>query len=632
MAITQPSSSSPLLLGSGGQTLSPGTGDSSLTVPTVQGVNGAFQFLFNGSLQALQQAEAQAAAGTVLPPAGENLPDIPVPESEWLSKVAVSGRSEQPLVSGEEPADEAGTGLNEHGLMSDTLPSPGEEAAPNTAEPLPENVDVEPNKPVAEVISGAAVADSQEPENPAEDALKGNTVAGLDEAQVLSDESADTEVLYTANGSAGQNPVQQGDAGKSGKPPEVSKLQSQQQAEQQVVQQARLQVEPQAQQQAEQQAKQQAEQQAEKQVRREVEPPLAQRTPLRVGEEPVVQQNTGGQVLQEDSLLTQESRAVPPGAELQADSQGEEKAGWAATTSAAGARTWQSEGRGTGEAVDSLPDSSVAQDSGSSHRVDGAALSGRQPPSDDRVQARLAPEPVSQAMSAEEGQERTQPQPIGAGLRTGPDLAASRTQAEMNVGRGDLAVQSSGAQGQSMGGEGDEGESPSRRHESPQAQAAASGRQSSHASAVSAPPFSLAQHTLLSPNWGRGMGERAIMMAQHGPRVAHIQLDPPELGAMQIRIHMHGGDQVSVSFSSPNPMVREALEQQMPRLRDMFADQGLNLQDLSVTDQSSGQQSGQHEQASQGQGGGRYGSGDPAPADSALALNAVPVGLVDYYA
>lgn len=580
--------------------LSPGTGDSILTVPTVQGVNGAFQFLFNGSLQALQQAEAQAAAGTVLPPAGENLPDIPVPESEWLSKAAVSGRSEQSLVSGEEPADEAGTGLNEHGLMSDTLPSPGEETAPNTAELLPENVDVEPNTPVAEVISGAAVADSQEPENPAEDALKGNTVAGLDEAQVLSDESADTEVLYTANGSAGQNPVQQGDAGKSGKPPEVSKLQSQQQAEQQ--------------------------------VRREVEPPLAQRTQLRVGEEPVVQQNTGGQVLQEGSLLTQESRAVPPGAELQADSQGEEKAGWAATTSAAGARTWQSEGRGTGEAVDSLPDSSVAQDSGSSHRVDGAALSGRQPPSDDRVQARLAPEPVSQAMSAEEGQERTQPQPVGAGLRTGPDLAASRTQAEMNVGRGDLAVQSSGGQGQSMGGGGDEGESPSRRHESPQAQAAASGRQGSHASAVSAPPFSLAQHTLLSPNWGRGMGERAIMMAQHGPRVAHIQLDPPELGAMQIRIHMHGGDQVSVSFSSPNPMVREALEQQMPRLRDMFADQGLNLQDLSVTDQSSGQQSGQHEQASQGQGGGRYGSGDPAPADSALALNAVPVGLVDYYA
>jgi len=123
------------------------------------------------------------------------------------------------------------------------------------------------------------------------------------------------------------------------------------------------------------------------------------------------------------------------------------------------------------------------------------------------------------------------------------------------------------------------------------------------------------------------------MMAQHGPRVAHIQLDPPELGAMQIRIHMHGGDQVSVSFSSPNPMVREALEQQMPRLRDMFADQGLNLQDLSVTDQSSGQQSGRHEQAGQEQGGDHYGSGAPAPVDNnALALNAVPVGLVDYYA
>jgi len=191
-----------------------------------------------------------------------------------------------------------------------------------------------------------------------------------------------------------------------------------------------------------------------------------------------------------------------------------------------------------------------------------------------------------------------------------------------------------GGSGSNMSDDGG-GEQPSQRQDSQQAQtqAAAGNRTQSAAPGLALPqqPFSLAQQQLLSPNWGQAMGERAIMMAQHGPRTAQIQLDPPELGAMQIRIHMQGGDQVSVSFTSPNPMVREALEQQMPRLREMFADQGLNLQDSSVADQSSQQQSGQHEQARQGQPGGSYGQGD-AGLNEGLALHSVKVGLVDYYA
>jgi flagellar hook-length control protein FliK len=214
--------------------------------------------------------------------------------------------------------------------------------------------------------------------------------------------------------------------------------------------------------------------------------------------------------------------------------------------------------------------------------------------------------------------------------RSGPDVAGGRAQAEMAASRADQVVQS--GTGSNMGDEGRE-EQPSQRQDSQQAQAAAGNRTQSVASGGALPqqPFSLAQQQLLSPNWGRAMGERAIMMAQHGPRTAQIQLDPPELGAMQIRIHMQGGDQVSVSFTSPNPMVREALEQQMPRLREMFAEQGLNLQDSSVADQSSQQQSGQHEQARQGQPGGRYGQGDAGP-NEGLALHSVKVGLVDYYA
>ncbi len=139
------------------------------------------------------------------------------------------------------------------------------------------------------------------------------------------------------------------------------------------------------------------------------------------------------------------------------------------------------------------------------------------------------------------------------------------------------------------------------------------------------------QQQLAEPRWGHQLGERAIMMAQHGPRTAHIQLDPPELGALQIRVHLQGQDQVSVSFTSANPAVRDALEQQLPRLREMFADQGLSLQDSSVSDEASRQGSGQREQAESFGRPGGYGGTEDGETD-ALPAPAVALGMVDYYA
>ncbi|ULG68767.1 flagellar hook-length control protein FliK [Marinobacterium sediminicola] len=165
--------------------------------------------------------------------------------------------------------------------------------------------------------------------------------------------------------------------------------------------------------------------------------------------------------------------------------------------------------------------------------------------------------------------------------------------------------------------------------------AAVQGRGQNHAQAVASPSGQTfaqqLQQQLAEPRWGRQVGDRAIMMAQHGPRTAYIQLDPPELGAMQIRVHLQGQDQVSISFTSANPVVREALEQQMPRLREMFADQGLNLQDSSVSDEARQQGSGQRDQADSFGRQGGYGGGEGSDAEP-LPVPSVAVGLVDYYA
>lgn len=131
--------------------------------------------------------------------------------------------------------------------------------------------------------------------------------------------------------------------------------------------------------------------------------------------------------------------------------------------------------------------------------------------------------------------------------------------------------------------------------------------------------------------WENALGERAIMVATRNAKVAEIKLDPPELGSLNIRVHI-SQDQVNLSFTSPNAQVREAVEQSMPRLREMFAEQGLALQDSSVSDQSSQQQQMAEQQ---GQGGDAAGYGEGAATteiETAIAQGLRPVSLVDYYA
>ena len=135
---------------------------------------------------------------------------------------------------------------------------------------------------------------------------------------------------------------------------------------------------------------------------------------------------------------------------------------------------------------------------------------------------------------------------------------------------------------------------------------------------------------MLNPAWSRALGERAVMMAQQGPRLAEVRLDPPELGALRIRVQVHGNDQVSLTFNAPNASVREVLEQSLPRLREMFAEQGMNLADASVSDQSREQNSEQaHARES--------GRGDASAREEFGELPANrtelrKVGIIDYYA
>jgi flagellar hook-length control protein FliK len=87
-----------------------------------------------------------------------------------------------------------------------------------------------------------------------------------------------------------------------------------------------------------------------------------------------------------------------------------------------------------------------------------------------------------------------------------------------------------------------------------------------------------------SPKFTEQIAQRIGIMNTENLQTARIQLDPPELGSLEIKIKFQQ-DQVSVSFTSGHPTVRDALEAQSPRLREMLEQQGVELTDVNVSDQ-----------------------------------------------
>ena len=100
---------------------------------------------------------------------------------------------------------------------------------------------------------------------------------------------------------------------------------------------------------------------------------------------------------------------------------------------------------------------------------------------------------------------------------------------------------------------------------------------------------------------------------------------------MQVRVSIQH-DQASVSFSSPHPMVREALDQSATRLREMFSEQGLNLTNMDVSDQSFARQNARDEASSGGGGNGSDADIDDEEAPVGITTDIARLRLVDHYA
>ncbi len=137
------------------------------------------------------------------------------------------------------------------------------------------------------------------------------------------------------------------------------------------------------------------------------------------------------------------------------------------------------------------------------------------------------------------------------------------------------------------------------------------------------------------PGWSDAVVDKVMWFSSQNINNAEIHLNPPDLGPLQVNISTHH-DQASVYFTSQHAAVRDALDQALPKLREMFSSQGLQLTDSGVGGQGAAQQ-----QAQRGQDfGAQSRANSSANAEPDIAISAatrgaparVSVSLVDAYA
>lgn len=97
------------------------------------------------------------------------------------------------------------------------------------------------------------------------------------------------------------------------------------------------------------------------------------------------------------------------------------------------------------------------------------------------------------------------------------------------------------------------------------------------------------------------LAEKVRWMVNSKNSSAEIRLDPPDLGAVNIKVNL-SGDAAQVNFTVQSQAAKEALDQAVPRLRDMLQQQGIELGQSSVQQDNPGQQ-GAEQQGEFAQGG-----------------------------
>jgi flagellar hook-length control protein FliK len=143
------------------------------------------------------------------------------------------------------------------------------------------------------------------------------------------------------------------------------------------------------------------------------------------------------------------------------------------------------------------------------------------------------------------------------------------------------------------------------------------------------PPMPGMPLALAQTGWEGGLQERILWVSAHNLRGAEIQLDPPELGPLQIQVS-NQREGTSVHFTTHSHLVRDLIEQSLPRLREMLDAGGLRDVNVDVSQQGRGEQRQGNAYPASSRPGSAWADGDAAELQESH-LPRVPLGLVDAY-
>jgi flagellar hook-length control protein FliK len=133
--------------------------------------------------------------------------------------------------------------------------------------------------------------------------------------------------------------------------------------------------------------------------------------------------------------------------------------------------------------------------------------------------------------------------------------------------------------------------------------------------------------------WEQQLGQKVVWMVAGGDQSASLTLNPPDLGPLQVVLSV-SNDSATATFTAHQPETRQAIENALPKLREMMSEAGIALGDASVSAGSQEQQQAFAEQARASARGGRFGDGGAADRqdEAQPVIRRTVLGAVDTFA
>jgi flagellar hook-length control protein FliK len=88
-----------------------------------------------------------------------------------------------------------------------------------------------------------------------------------------------------------------------------------------------------------------------------------------------------------------------------------------------------------------------------------------------------------------------------------------------------------------------------------------------------------------SPEFGQGVANHVSWMVDNNLQGAKLQVNPPQLGPIEVRIAVQG-NHAQVWFISHSAVTRDALESSSPKLREMLGAQGFGQVSVDISQRS----------------------------------------------